>query len=138
MAISMYAQSPFKHMPIPQQSFKAMQGLTVNPEVTTYRFSAPTAMFLYPQKQIGTSLGFGYNKMHYIDSTKKWYTDLAINASIIAAGNTVPSPTNVMSVGLFVSFLNQLIQVGPIYNLPSGGNPKGTFGVGFALGVSLN
>ncbi len=74
--------SPFKRIPKPVKTFSSLQGLTTNQEVTAYRFSAPTAMFLYPQKQIGTSLGFGYNRMHFVDSTGKYYTDFAINAEI--------------------------------------------------------
>jgi|SRR5665213_64983 len=130
-----FCQSPFKRLP---KLYRLSSVAGAKTEITAYRFSAPTAMFLYPQKQIGTSLGFGYNRLHYVDSTGKYITDFALNISAIAAGNTVPNSNNIISLGLFASIHNQLFQFGPIYNLPSGGNPKGSFGVGFAIGVSLN
>ncbi len=134
------AQSVFKRMPKPnnpkskyEKTYKG--ALLANPEVIALRFSAPTATYLYPQRMIGTSLGIGYNRMHWVDSLQKYYKDFALNLAIIAAGNTTPNVNNFMSIGIFACFYNSLFQFGPVYTLPSATIPKGTFGIGVNIGV---
>jgi hypothetical protein len=141
LSFNVSAQSAFKRYPKPTHAkltYLNNRGITsanVNPEVIALRFSAPTATYLYPQRMIGTSLGIGYNRMHWVDSLQKYYKDFALNLAIIAAGNTTPNVNNFMSIGIFACFYNSLFQFGPVYTLPSATIPKGTFGVGVNIGV---
>lgn len=134
LSLNASAQSAFKRYPKP--TYSKMYGATLaSTEVTAIRFSAPTATYLYPQRMIGTSLGVGYNRMHWVDSLQKYYKDFALNVAIIAAGNTTPNVNNFMSVGVFACFFNTLFQFGPVYTLPNAAVPKGTFGIGINVGV---
>jgi len=92
------------------------------------------AGYLYPGQQLVTGLGYGFNHLKFIDSTQKWNTIYSVNAVVFAGGNVAPtlSPFTVLSAGISVGLLNQLIQVGPVYNF------SGKFGVFLSVSVALN
>jgi hypothetical protein len=133
------AQSPFKRLPKPESTLGAFQSNAIAPgaAISAFRFTGPIAGFMYPQNQLVTGIGYGYNKLHWVDSTQRYYTDFSINAVAYAGGNVTPSihPNNIISLGVSVGALNQLIMVGPAYNLPSGGSSKGS--VGFVVNISV-
>lgn len=135
-----YGQSILKRLPKPNNVMlsKAMNSAT-SATVTAWRLTGPIAGFMYPQNQVVTGLGYGYQKLHWVDSIQKWYTDYSISLVAYAGGNVTPtlSPNNIISLGISAGFLNQLIMVGPAYNLPSG-NKKGTVGVVFNVSMPLN
>ena len=131
------AQSSFKRLPKPaSHGFGLPAGPT---KMTAFRFTSPFAGYMMPQNQIVTGAGFGWNKLHYVDSTSRWYSDLSINGVIYAGGNVSPSieKNNVISAGLSIGFLNQLIMLGGAYNFPTE-TKGGTFGLVINLAVPLN
>lgn len=128
--------SPFKHLPVPQKSglFKAV----LNNKIVAYRFVLPFAGYSPITKQISTGLGYGWNKMHFVDSTQKYYTDLSIFAAIFVNGDLVPTPYNFTSFGVGIGMLNNLITIVPAYNLPNSNNKGGAFDLKISFGVPLN
>lgn len=128
--------SPFKHLPIPQKSglFKA----ALNTKVVAYRFVLPFAGYSPMTKQISTGLGYGWNKMHFVDSTQKYYTDLSIFAAIFLNGDVTPTPYNFTSIGIGIGMLNNLIVIAPSYNLPNSDHKSGAFDLKISFGVPLN
>lgn len=137
--------SPFKVLPKP--AWSPLHRLKLAPKVaftqpdstiTAWRFTV-VAGYEYPANQAVTGLGFTYQKLKYIDSVQKWYTTFAVGPYIFAGGQVVPtiSPFNIISVGVGVAFLNNLITIIPCYNLPVSGN-KGSFGVVASFGIALN
>jgi len=137
-SLNVSAQSPFKHIPPPAKTYRVTLG--ASNEITAYRFTGPIAGYMYPQNQVVTGLGYGFQRLHYVDSTQRYYTDFSISAMAYAGGNVLPSltPNNIMSVGISLGFLNQLVMFGPAYNLPTADKPKGSFGVVINISVPLN
>lgn len=140
IAVSSFAQaqiksSPFKHLPIPQRSelLKA-QLITAKNTVTAWRFSLPFAGFDIKTQQISTGLAYGWSKLHFVDSTQKYYTDLSIFGTILINGNTAPTPFNFTSVGLGIGILNGLINIIPCYNI---GNTTDKFSFKVSFGLTL-
>jgi len=78
--------------------------------------------------------------MHFIDSTQKYYVDFSISGVVYVGGNVVKTnnPYNIASIGISLGVLNQLISVGPAYNLPATVGGKGSIGVVFNIAVALN
>lgn len=132
------AQSSFKRLPKPTS--KKSLGIVSDNVVKAFRFTGPIAGYLYPENQVVTGLGYGWQRMHFVDSTQKFYTDFSISAVAYAGGNVLPTihPNNIMSVGISLGVLNQLIMIGPAYNLPSHGNSKGSIGVVLNVSMPLN
>ena len=143
-AISAQAQtvinsSPFKHLPKPAKKYGLPNVQAANPTVIAYRFTGPLAGYMYPQKQVVTGIGYGYQRLHYVDSTQRYYTDFSVSGMLYAGGNVATvNNTNIISVGLSIGVLNQLIMFGGAYNLPSANNSKGSFGLVFNIAVPLN
>lgn len=140
-ASSLFAQvklssSPFRHLPIPQKS--GLLKTALSSEIVAYRFVLPFASYSVTTKQISTGLGYGWNKLHFVDSTQKYYTDLSIFAGIFINGDVTPTPYNFTSVGLGVGFLNNLIVIAPTFNLPNSQNKSGAFDFKISFGVPLN
>lgn len=136
------AQNVFKAIPKPswyqpKLSVRA-DVLTVSTDSTmnAWRFIGPMGGYLYTAsgQQVVTGLGFGFQHLRFIDSTGKWTCQYSINAIALAGGNAPPtlSPFTVMSVGISLGLINNLLQIGPVYNL------GGSFGVFATLSVSLN
>lgn len=133
-----FAQSSFKRLPIPEhRSALSPQGITQSNEITAFRFT-PFGGYNVFTKQVVAGLGYGWNKLHFVDSIQRYYTDFSIMGVIYAGGNTTPSLYNVASIGISIGLLNQLIIVGPCYTLPTDGQKNGTFGAVVSLGVPLN
>lgn len=129
------AVSPFRRLPVPQTNlFKA----TLSNSITAYRFVLPFAGYSPLTKQISTGIGYGWNKLHYVDSTQRYYTDISVFGAIFINGNVTPTPYNFTSVGIGVGLLNNLIVIAPSYNLPNGDNKSGAFDLKISFGLPLN
>lgn len=126
--------SPFKHLLPPSRSNFA---LPLSNSVTAYRFVLPFAGYSPVTKQISTGLGYGWNKLHFVDSTQSYYTDLAIFGAIFANGNIDPSPYNFVSIGVGVGVFNDLIMIVPSYNLPTSTNKNGAFDLKISFGLTF-
>lgn len=126
--------SPFKHIPVPQ---KNMLKASSSNSVTAYRFVLPFAGFSPITKQISTGIGYGWNKLHWVDSTSTWYTDVSIFGAIFVNGDINPSPYNFTSVGVGIGVLNDLIMIVPSYNLPTSQNKNGAFDLKISFGLTL-
>lgn len=140
-----YAQSSFHKVPKPHKSNgKLIAGAAVastdNTVVKAFRFTGPIAGYMYPQNQVVTGLGYGWQRMHFVDSTQKYYTDFSISAVILAGGKVLPSipKHNVISAGIGLATLNQLLMIIPCYNFPVSSSNKGSIGVVFSIAVPLN
>ena len=139
IAVSSFAQvqiksSPFKRLPIPQRSALLKAQLVANNSVTAWRFSLPFAGFDIKTQQISTGLAYGWSRLHYVDSTQKYYTDLSVFGTILINGNTAPTPYNFTSVGVGIGILNGLINVIPCYNI---GNVTDKFSFKVSFGLTL-
>lgn len=131
--------SPFKKIPSPlalrmKYGIAKQKAMFASNEVTAMRFSLPFAAYDYRTQQISTGLGYGWNKLHWIDSTQKYYTDLSIFAAILINGSTTPTPYNFTSIGVGVGFWNGLINIIPCYNIS---NTTDKFGVKISFGLTL-
>lgn len=131
--------SPFKRLPPPSKASYYKLSSSVN-RVTAYRFTAPMAGFDVLNNKIVTGAGYGFNRLHWVDSTQKYYTDYSINAVVYAGGFVAPSiiKNNIISVGVSAGFLNQIAMVGIAYNLPLVEGTKGKMGVILNFSVPLN
>lgn len=143
ITFSTQAQSPFKKLQKPAKKYGAVYGATANNEISAFRFSVPTAeTAFYPNGEIKvvTGLGFGLHRLHFVDSTAKWYDDFSVKAAIYAHGNVTPSikDNNIFGIGIGVGLLNELINAGIIYNVPTTAGTKGKIGFHIGFGVSLN
>lgn len=141
LSVNADAQSSFKRMPKPGRTnarFSAAVAAGQKP-VTAFRFTGPIAGFMYPQNLVVTGLGYGWQRMHFVDSTQKYYTDFSISGVVYAGGNVRPglNPNNIISAGISLGILNQLLMIGPAYNFPKG-EVKGSFGVVFNISIALN
>lgn len=131
--------SPFKHLPIPQKNSLLKASLKTNNSLTAYRFVLPFAGYSPITKQGSVGIGYGWNKLHFVDSTQKYYTDLSIFGAIFINGNIgVPTPYNFTSVGIGIGLLNNLIVIAPAYNLPNSDHKGGAFDLKISLGLPLN
>ncbi len=143
ISINVMSQSSFKRIPKPVQSQRARlapTGAVIGEKpFTAFRFTGPIAGFMYPQNMVVTGLGYGFQRLHFVDSTQKYYTDFSISAVVYAGGNVTPkvNPNNIISAGVSLGVLNQLFMVGPVYNFPKG-EAKGSFGVVFNISIALN
>lgn len=140
-----YAQSSFHKVPKPHKANgKLIAGATVastdNTVVKAFRFTGPIAGYMYPQNQVVTGLGYGWQRMHFVDSTQKYYTDFSISGVILAGGKVLPSipKQNVISVGVGLGVLNQLFEIIPCWNFPVSGSSKGSIGLVLSIAVPLN
>lgn len=139
------AQSSFKRLPKPQslsasnRTHAISSAPIANQVFTAFRFTGPIAGYLYPQNQVVTGLGYGWQRLHFVDSTQKYYTDFGINAVVLAGGNVLPTlhPNNIISAGLELSVLNQLFMIGPVWNFGTSGK-SGSIGLVFNISVPLN
>lgn len=137
---SVFAQSnvnPFKHIPAPKKLYSIPTTIS-NTHITAYRFMLPFAGYSPVTKQISTGIGYGWQKLHWIDSTQRYYADISIFGAIFVNGNINPSPYNFTSIGLGVGILNNLITIVPAYNLPTSENKSGAFDLKLSFGVPLN
>lgn len=126
--------SPFHHLPIPKSG---LMKAALSNQVTAYRFVLPFAGYSPLTRQISTGIGYGWNKLHFVDSTSTWYTDLSIFGAIFVNGDLTPSPYNFTSVGVGVGLLNDLIMIVPSYNLPNSENKSGAFDFKISFGLTL-
>jgi hypothetical protein len=130
--------SPFKHIPPPQKVAGIYKATLANNSITAYRFVLPFAGFSPITKQISTGIGYGWNKLHWVDSTATYYTDVSIFGAIFVNGSIdTPSPYNFTSVGVGVGVLNDLIMIVPSYNLPTSQNKRGAFDFKISFGLTL-
>lgn len=127
--------SPFKHLPVPQKSELLKAGLSN--EVTAYRFMLPFAGYSPVTKQISTGIGYGWNRLHYVDSAHTYYTDVSIFGAIFVNGDLAPSPYNFTSIGIGVAAFNGLIMIVPAYNLPTSEKKSGAFDLKLSFGLTL-
>lgn len=144
MAVGVFAQSPFKRLPSPYE-LAQFKNLKLNYKlgdsskqiyrITTYRFT-PFAGYSILSHNVMAGLGYGFNKLHWVDSIHRYYTDVSVMLTILAGGTTTPTLTNFSSVGIGVGVLNQLIIIIPCYDIPTP-NLKGRFGIVISLGVPL-
>lgn len=124
--------SPFKHIPLPQQN--GLMRATLSNEVTAYRFVLPFAGYSPVTKQMSTGIGYGWNRLHFVDSTQSYYTDLSVFVAAFANGDFTPSPYNAASFGIGVGFFNDLIIIVPAYNLPTPERKGGSFDLKISFG----
>lgn len=138
--------SPFHRIPPPEKlsPFKPIPhkySLTgAIPKISAFRFTGPIAGYDLINNKVVTGVGYGLQRLHWIDSTQKYYADFSISGIVFAGGNATPSVSqnNIVSVGLGAGFLNQLILVAPVYNLPLIAGTKGKFGLVVSISVALN
>lgn len=139
------AQSPFKRLPKPQSLLAASRAHAIvaptqEKAFYAFRFTGPIAGYMYPQNQIVTGLGYGWQRLHFVDSTQKYYTDFSISAVAFAGGNVSPTlhPNNIISIGVGLGVMNQLLEIVPCYNFPSSGHSGGSVGIVFSFSMPLN
>lgn len=97
-----------------------------------FRPIASVASYTVPGNILMTGIGFGYQHNTFDYTTGKWYTLYSFNAMVYAGGSLSPkTPADIISEGLTIGFLNNLIMVGAVYN---GSRILGVI----SLGVSLN
>lgn len=111
-----FNKNPFVSLRPPTSNLKASLLFSKN-EVSIWRFSLPFAGFDIRTQQISTGLAYGFNRMHFIDSTQKYYTDLSLFLAILLNGNIAPTPYNFTSIGLGVGILNGLVNIIPCYSI---------------------
>lgn len=115
--------SPFKPLKPPEKS--SLFKIASNQKYYAYRLVSPFAAYSFFTQQMSTGIGYGWNKMHFIDSTQTYYTDLSIFLAISLNGNIVPTPYNWTSIGAGVGFLNGRLMIIPCYDIPFGGKKGG-------------
>lgn len=98
----------------------------------------PIAGYMYPQQQIVTGMGYGYQRLHWIDSIQRYYTNWSLSGAVLLGGDTrkLSNPNGIMSIGLSLGVLNQLLMLGVYYNLPT--ETKGSIGIVFNTSIPLN
>lgn len=141
-ALSVNAQtikiSPFKPLPKPFKTLR-LDTSTSTIKATAYRFVGPMAGYDIINSKIVTGVGYGWNKLHYDNTTQKWVADLSIYGAAFATGSATPSiyANNIVSIGIGVGIKNNLINIIPCYNLPLAAGTVGKVGVVFTLSGSL-
>lgn len=147
-SVNSFAQSPFKRLKPPTTSVKlysvylndSSQYIVSDPSVPAYKLDAyrftPFAGYAILNSKVEAGLGFGFNKMHWVDSTQRYYSDLSIMVAILAGGSTTPTITNFGSIGIGFGFLNQKIIIVPCYDIPTP-TLKGRFNLVLNIGIPL-
>lgn len=102
------------------------------PITSAFRFTGPIAGYMYPQDKFVTGFGYGWEKLHFDTNKQKYYADLSVILASYVADNSLP-----YAFGISLGAFNQLIMIGPAYNLPTPGK-KGSFGVVVNLSMTLN
>ena len=129
--------SPFHHIPKPKSKSSLLYKTVANNKINTFRFVLPFAGYSPITRQISTGIGYGWNRLHWVDSIQTYYTDLSVFGAIFINGDVTPTPYNFTSVGVGVGLLNGLINICPAYNLPSADKPGGAFDLKISFGLTL-
>lgn len=139
-----YSQSIFKRVPKPSKQATSFALSTNTLPITKFVWRlVPIAGYMYPQNQIVAGMGYGIQRIHWVDSTQRYYTNWSISGAAILGGDTKKpvTPNNIMSLGISLGALNQLANFGLYYNLPKR-TPmivtKGSFGFVVHTSIPLN
>lgn len=120
-------ESPFNHLKPPEKSVLRMlssKSVSSNKYIA-WRFVSPFATYSVTTQQIGTGIGYGWNRMHFVDSTQSYYTDISVILVLCINGNITPTPYNFTSIGLGFGVHNNLFMLVPAYVVPFGGKKGG-------------
>lgn len=84
--------------------------------------------------------GISYQNLTYNYATGKYYANYAISALVFAGGSVIPTkPTDVMSAGIMLSFLNNTVGVGAFGgNVASSPTDDKKFKIGFMTTYTIN
>lgn len=123
-----FSQSLFKPLPKPTLRYSYTSRATgsrltlLDSTVLTENVFRPLVVAGYaPAKQLVTGAGIGYQHMTYDTDSKKWKEQYGLGVLFWAAGNVQPGPTTpAFGIGPALSFLNNLISVGYIYDMTNG------------------
>lgn len=121
-------ESPFNHLKPPEKSVLRMlssKSIYSKNEYIAWRFVSPFATYSVTTQQIGTGIGYGWNRMHFVDSTQSYYTDISVILALCINGNITPTPYNFTSIGLGFGVHNNLFMLVPAYVVPFGGKRGG-------------
>lgn len=150
-AVSLHAQeykvklNPFHRLPNPEKILQSVKTYTLTAKgldstvvLKTFRFSTFAGYSLLSQK-IQAGAGYGWERMHWVDSIQRYYVDYSVIGAILSGGPTTPDITHYTSIGCGVGLFNQKLIILPVYNLPNKSiNGKGGFDVVISVGVPLN
>jgi hypothetical protein len=97
-----------------------------------FRAITNIAAYAEPGNILMAGAGISYQHLKWVAATEKWNCVWSVSAMGWAGGSVAPStPAQIVSYGIMVGFLNNLIMVGPAIN---GNKVQGVV----AIGISLN
>lgn len=150
-AVSLHAQeynvklNPFHRVPNPEKILQSAKTYKLTSKefdskivLKTFRFSTFAGYSVVSQK-IQAGIGYGWERMHWVDSTQRYYVDFSVIGAILSGGPTTPDITHYTSIGCGIGLFNQKLIILPVYNLPNKSiDGKGGFDVVISVGVPLN
>lgn len=105
---------------------------TTDSTLNAWRTTA-AAVYGIPGNIAMGGVGLAYQHLKYDYTNTRWQAQWSVGAYAFAGGSVAPStPADIMSVGILAGFYNDLIRVGPIYNM------NGKFSLGVSVGINFN
>lgn len=105
---------------------------TVDSTLNAWRTTA-AAVYGIPGNIVIAGVGLAYQHLKYDYTNTRWQSQWSVGAYAFAGGSVAPStPADIISVGILAGFYNDLIRVGPIYNM------NGKFSLGVSVGINFN
>lgn len=134
-----FGQSFFKPIPkvkAPTVSlFSRVMGASLTPADSTINAIRPTAAisaYAEPGNILMAGVGIAYQHLKYDYTNVRWQSQWSVGIYGFAGGSVAPqTPSDLISVGILAGFYNDLIRVGPIYNM------NGKFGAAISIGINF-
>lgn len=122
MAISVSAQSVFKPLSKPKQSYGiSLFHTTAAPVDSTFqgfRIGGPVVLLALPDLTVFTGVGIVYEHDTYRSGSSRYYKDWAVGISAVEGGQFAPNSLKaVTGLAAHVSFFDGFLTIGAIYNL---------------------
>jgi hypothetical protein len=110
---------------------------TITPTDSIFNAIRPIVIgtaYAYPGNLLMAGAGLSYQHLDYNYGTQLYSCTWSVSVIGFAGGSVVPStPASIMSVGIMGGYLNNAIELGPIYNF---GTKQ--FGIAAAWGINFN
>jgi len=96
---------------------------TTYPDIATFRIIGPVVGYGVFNNNLIGGVGYGYNRLHYVDSISIYHSKFSINAMLWGAAqlgipSLNPSNKNIVGVGPAVGLFNNIILIGYCWKAP--------------------
>lgn len=93
------------------------------PDITTFRIIGPVAGYGVVNNNLVAGVGYGFNRLHYVDSLSIYHSRYSFNAMLWGAAalgvpSLDPNNKNVIGIGPSVGLFNNILVIGYCWKAP--------------------